>query len=122
MWADFNKIYGTARLHSDNLATLRPERQALVKEVFQYPAMDESVPLDLWQHGKNKSDGFELVLARKGGEVYLGVFNWGDTPKEYDVAAFGKAEPVKLDGRHSVILKYDGKDSFAQLCEKLKSK
>ena len=122
MWADFNKIYGTARLHSDNLVTLRPERQALVKEVFQYPAMDETVPLDLWQHGKNKGDGFELVLARKGGEVYLGVFNWGETPKEYDVAAFGKAEPVKLDGRHSVILKYDGKDSFAQLCEKLKSK
>jgi alpha-galactosidase len=122
MWADFNKIYGTARLHSDNLVTLRPERQALVKEVFQYPAMDETVPLDLWQHGKNKGDGFELVLARKGEEVYLGVFNWGATPKEYDVAAFGKAEPVKLDGRHSVILKYDGKDSFAQLCENLKSK
>jgi alpha-galactosidase len=122
MWADFNKIYGTARLHSDNLVTLRPERQALVKEVFQYPAMDETVPLDLWQHGKNKGDGFELVLARKGKEVYLGVFNWGDTSKEYDVTAFGKAEPVKLDGRHSVILKYDGKDSFAQLCEKLKSK
>jgi hypothetical protein len=38
------------------------------------------------------------------------------------VTAFGKAESVKLDGRHSVILKYDGKDSFAQLCEKLKSK
>ena len=122
MWADFNKIYGTARLHSDNLATLRPERQALVKEVFQYAAMDETVPLDLWKHGKNKGDGFELALARKGKEVYLGVFNWGDTPKEYDVTAFGKSEPVKLEGRHSVILKYDGKDSFAQLCEKLKSK
>jgi hypothetical protein len=38
------------------------------------------------------------------------------------VTAFGKSEPVKLEGRHSVILKYDGKDSFAQLCEKLKSK
>ncbi|MEI7532792.1 MAG: glycoside hydrolase family 36 protein [Verrucomicrobiae bacterium] len=122
MWADFNKLYGTCRLNSDNLMTLRPERQALVKEVFQYPAMDETVPLDLWQHGKNKGDGFELVLARKGKEIYLGVFNWGDTAKEYAVPAFGKAEPVKLAGRHSVILKYDGKKSFAQLCEKLKSK
>ena len=122
MWADFNKIYGTARLNSDNLMTLRLERQALVKEVFQYPAMDETVPLDLWQHGKNKGDGFELILARKGNETYLGVFNWGDTPKEYDVAAFGKAEHVKLEGRHSVILKYEGKDSFAQLCEKMKSR
>ena len=122
MWADFNKVYGVTRLSSDNLMTLRPERQALVKEVFQYPAMDETVPLDLWKHGKNKGDGFEFVLARKGNELYLGVFNWGDTPKEYDVAAFGKAKPVKLNGRHSVILKYDGKDSFAELCEKLKSK
>jgi alpha-galactosidase len=122
MWADLNKLYGTARLNSDNLMTLRPERQALVKEVFQYPAMDETVPLDLWQHGTQKSDGFELVLARKGKEIYLGVFNWGDVPKEYALQAFGKAEPVKLDGRHSVILKYDGKESFAQLCENLKSR
>ena len=51
-----------------------------------------------------------------------GVFNGSDTPMEYDVTAFGKAEPVKRDGRHSVILKYDGKDSFAQRCERLKSK
>jgi alpha-galactosidase len=34
MWADVNKLYGTCRLSSDNLTTLRPERQALVKEVF----------------------------------------------------------------------------------------
>lgn len=122
MWADFNKLYGTARLQSDNLMTLRPERQALVKEVFQYPAMDETVPLDLWRHATKKGDGFELVLARKGKEVYLGVFNWGDTPKDYALAAFGKPDPIKLVGRHSVILKYDGKDSFAQLCQKLQSR
>jgi len=122
MWADFNKLYGTCRLNSDNLMTLRPERQALVKEVFQYPAMDETVPLDFLKHGKSKGDGFELVLARKGEAVYLGVFNWGDKPKEYALQAFGKSEPVKLDGRHSVILKYEGKDSFAELCGKMKSK
>ena len=121
MWADFNKIYGTARLHSDNLTTLRPERQALVQEVLAYPAMDETVPLDIWQHGKTKGDGFELVLARKGKEAYLGVFNWGETPKEYDVSDFGNAEPVKLEGRHSVILKYEGNASFTELCENLKS-
>ena len=122
MWADFNKLYGTCRLNSDNLMTLRPERQALVKEVFQYPAMDETVPLDFLKHGKSKGDGFELVLARKGEAVYLGVFNWGDKPKEYALQAFGKAKPVKLDGRHSVILKYEGEDSFAELCGKMKSK
>ena len=120
MWADFNKLYGTARLHSDNLMTLRPERQALVKEVFAYPAMDETVPLDFWQHAKSKGDGFELLLARKGTAIYLGIFNWADTPKEYAVPAFGKSEPIKLAGRHSMILKYEGKESFAQLCQKLK--
>ena len=79
MWADFNKLYGTARLHSDNLMTLRPERQALVKEVFQYPAMEETVPLDLWRHGTQKSDGFELVLARKGKEICIWRFSTGET-------------------------------------------
>jgi len=122
MWADLNKLYGTARLHSDNLMTLRPERQALVKEVFRYPAMEETVPLDLWRHGTKKSDGFELLLARKGKEIYLGVFNWDDTPKEYAVPAFGKTDPIKLAGRHSMILKYEGKDSFAQLCQNLQTR
>ncbi len=41
---------------------------------------------------------------------------------EYDVITFGKAEPVKRDGRHSAILKYDGKNSLAQRCEELQSK
>jgi len=122
MWADLNKLYGTCRLNSDNLMILRPERQALVKEVFEFPVMEETVPLDLWQHGTQKSDGFELLLARKGVDVYLGVFNWGDTAKEYSVPAFRSGGPIKLDARHSMILKYDGKETFAQLCERMKSK
>jgi len=122
MWADFNKLYGTARLHGDNLMTLRPERKALVKEVFDFPAMDETIPLDFWKHATNKKDGFELVLARKGNEIYLGIFNWSDKPKEYTLQAYGKAKPVHMEGRHSQILKYDGKDSFDQLCQKLKTK
>jgi alpha-galactosidase len=121
MWADLNKLYGNCRLSSDNLMTLRPERQALVQEVFHYPPMDETVPLDLWRHATSKGDGFELALARNGKDIYLGVFNWSDKPKEYALAAFGKSELVKLEGRHSVILKYDGKESFAQLCQKLQS-
>ena len=66
MWADLNKLYGSCRLSSDNLMTLRPERQALVKEVFQYPVMDETVPLDIWRRAAGRADGFELVLAREG--------------------------------------------------------
>ena len=52
-----------------------------------------------------------------------GIFKESDdSSKEYDVTAFGKTEPVKLDGRHYVILKYVGKDLFAQRCERLPSK
>jgi len=50
-----------------------------------------------------------------------GIFNGSHTPMEYDVTAFGKTEPVKRDGRHSVIPKYDGENSLAQRCEELQS-
>ena len=118
-WADFNKLYGTARLNSDNLMTLRPERQALVKEVFQYPAMEESIPLDLWRHGKNKGDGFELVLARAGTKIYLGVFNWGDEAKRFDLGMFEPGKVLTLEGRHSKVLPYAGTLSFAALSKQI---
>lgn len=121
MWADFNKLYGTARLQSDNLMTLRPERKSLVKEVFEFPAMDETVPLDFWKHAIDKNDGFELVIAHKDQDIYLGVFNWSDHSKEYALEAFGKPNPIRLESRNSIILKYDGKKSFDQLCQQLKS-
>jgi alpha-galactosidase len=122
MWADLNKLYGNCRLSSDNLMTLRPERRALVKEVFQFPAMDETVPLDLWRRAASKGDGFELVLARKGRDIYLGVFNWSDTAKDYALAEFGRSESVRLEPRHSAVLKYEGSAPFADLCEKLGSR
>jgi len=121
MWADFNKLYGTARLQSDNLMTLRPERKALAKEVFEFPVMEETVPLDFWKHATHKQDGFELIIARKDKDIYLGVFNWGDNAKEYVLQAFGKPNPIHLEGRHSIILKYEGNKSFEQLCQQLKS-
>ena len=121
MWANFNKLYGTSRLHSDNLMTLRSERKALVKEVFEFPVMEETLPLDLWEHGTNKQDGFELIIARKDKDIYLGIFNWSDKPKEYELKAFGKTTPVQLEGRNSKILKYEGEKSFNELCESMKS-
>jgi alpha-galactosidase len=122
MWADFNKLYGTCRLNSDKLETLRSERKALVTEVFEYPAMDETVPLDFWKHGLNKMDGFELILARKDKDIYLGVFNWSDAAKSYDISAFGKTQALSLQARHSEIIKYAGEETFDDLVSKLQSK
>ncbi|MDI1248986.1 MAG: alpha-galactosidase [Lacunisphaera sp.] len=122
MWADYNKLVGNARLQSDNLLLLRPERKALVKEVFDWPAMDEAVPLDLWKRAATKEDGFELILARKGGQIFLGVFNWGAAEKSYSLRAFGLRQPLSLPGRHSTILTYQGTESFAQLFGTLSSR
>jgi alpha-galactosidase len=120
-WADYNKLFGNVRLQSDNLMLLRPERKALVKEVFEWPAMDEAVPLDFWKHASTREDGFELILARKGGKIYLGVFNWGDTEKAYSLEAFGLPDPVVLAGRHSTLFTYGGRAGFDELYEKLRS-
>ena len=117
MWADFSKLYGNCRLSGDNLMTLRPERQALVAEVFEFPAMEETIPLDFWRHGKNRADGYELLLARQGKNIYLGIFNWSDQPKDYHLPAFGGGH--RLQGRHSRILAYTGSLSFAELRQTL---
>ncbi len=114
MWADFNKLYGSCRLSSDKLSTLRSERKALIKEVFDFPTMDEMVPLDFWQHAKNKQDGYELILARHGKDIYLGIFNWSDMTKAYNLPAF-ECGMQKLNGRHSKILKYTGSRSFTKI-------
>ena len=66
-------------------------------------------------------DGFELLHSRKGKEVYLGIFSWGDNPKDYELKAFGKQNPVRLEGHNSLISKYEGKESFNRLCQNLKS-
>jgi hypothetical protein len=89
----------------------------MVAEVFTYPAMDETIPLDYWQHGKNKGDGYELLLARHGSDIFLGIFNWGDAAKDYNLPAFGGVQT--LPGRHSRILLYEGKQSFAELRQSL---
>lgn len=120
MWADFNKLYGTCRLSGDKLTTLRPERQALLTEVFNYPAMDETTPLDFWQHGKDRQDGYELLLARHGEDIYLGIFNWGDETKEYNIPAF-ESGGQKLEARHSRVLKYKGVLSYKELSRTLSS-
>ncbi|MFC1761092.1 glycoside hydrolase family 36 protein [Planctomycetota bacterium] len=119
MWADYNKLYGNIRLQSDNLMTLRTERKTLSKEVFEWPSMDETVPLDFWKHGKDKGDGYELLLAHCGKEIFLGIFNWSDETKEYNLPVFGKGGIQTLKGRHSMVVPYSGKLTFDKLCKSI---
>lgn len=119
MWADYNKMYGNCRLHSDNLMTLREERKALVREVFESAPLDRTVPLDPWTHAADKTDGFELLLGERDSEIFLGIFNWETQQKAYDLSAFGLRQSFVIDGRQSQILQYKGKLSFEELSEVL---
>ena len=120
MWADFVSLYGNIRLNSDNLITLRPERKAIIIEGLKAPKIDECVPLDLWQHATDKLDAVELILSRSGKDIFLGIFNWGDKSKSYSLPDFGKNANVTLQGRNSIVLKYEGKESYSSLCHKVK--
>ena len=101
MWADLNKLYGNFRLHSDNLMTLRPERQALVKEVFQYPAMDETVPLDVWRHATSKGRRLR-VGARPEGQ--------GDLSRRLQLGRH--AEGLRAGGVRKVRARQTGRPPF----------
>ena len=76
--------------------------------------MDETVPLDFWQHGKDKGDGYELILARQAEDIYIGIFNWSEETREYNLPDF-EGGIQKLDARHSRVLKYAGSLSFNEL-------
>lgn len=118
MWADFNKLYGTCRLSGDKLTTLRPERLDMLTEVFDFPVMDETIPIDFWQHAKDRQDGYELILGSDGEDIYLGIFNWRDEAKTYELPAF-ESGVQSLNARHSKVLKYSGSLSFEELSKSL---
>jgi alpha-galactosidase len=115
MWADFNVMYGTCRLNSDKLSILRKERVQIVDEAFSYDPMEKTVPLDLWQSATDKMDGFELLLAKRGEEVYLGVFNWNEQEKTYDLSTLGLSSNFKLKARHSEIIPFKSNLGFEEL-------
>lgn len=118
MWADFNKLYGRFRLSGDKLSILRQERLDMLTEVFDFPVMNETIPIDFWQRARDNQDGYQLLLGRAGEDIYLGIFNWSDEAKTYDLAAFG-AGPQTLEARHSKVLEYSGNLSFRELSKSL---
>lgn len=118
MWADFNKLYGTCRLSGDKLTTLRQERMDMLTEVFDFPVMEEMLPIDFWLHAKVNQDGYELLIGRDGKDIYLGIFNWSNEVKSYYLPTFESGVQT-LEARHSKVLKYSGTLSFAELSKKL---
>ena len=82
MWSDYVSLYGGIKINSDNLLTLRSERKNLIKNAFSIKTATRFLPLDLWDHAKNKNDAFNVMLAENNDGVYLSLFNWEEKDKQ----------------------------------------
>jgi alpha-galactosidase len=82
MWSDYVSLYGGIKINSDNLLTLRNERKNLIKNAFSIKTATRFLPLDLWDHAKNKNDAFNVMLAENNDGVYLSLFNWEEKDKQ----------------------------------------
>ena len=86
------------------------------------------MPLDFWAHAGNDEDVAACILAQAKGDAYLGIFNWTDTDKKWnvtgltadDLKALSKvsgaavsetasgAVTVSLPARHSTLFEFTG--------------
>jgi alpha-galactosidase len=114
MWSDYIALYGGIKISSDNLLTLRGERKKLIHNAFNYETCKRFIPIDLWNHAKNKNDAFNIILGENEDGVFLSLFNWDTTDKEFVLGGMGNAEVKNLEtnknsklinGKLRVILK-----------------
>lgn len=135
MWSDYIALFGGPKINSDNLLTLRPERKQLINNAFAFKTAKRFIPLDLWNHAKDKNDAFNIVLAENEDGVYLSLFNWANQEKTFKIDGLidqevtdaknnkkiivtrGKIN-VTLKSHSSIILKLKG-ESFDYLRKKI---
>ncbi len=139
MWANYVSIYGNARFESDNIPLLKPEKKVLIEKTLNMPFFTKTVPMDLWDHYKEYNDAPAFFLAKaENGTVCIALFNWENKDASFTVSGFkqnaafkdfnGDAQVKMIDGKmrvplqgvHSVLLRYEGKETFEQLRKQLK--
>jgi alpha-galactosidase len=131
MWSDYIAVFGGPKVSSDNLLTLRNDRKELIRNAFSIKTATRFIPLDLWNHAKEKNDAFNIMLAENEDGVFLSLFNWDNDDKKFLIEGFGKAEftdfltkekrnstdgklSIDLKKHTSLILQIDG-ESFDSL-------
>jgi len=108
MWSDYVALYGGIKINSDNLLTLRDERKELIDNAFNYKTAKRFIPIDLWNHARNENDAFNIMLAENEDGVFLSLFNWDETDKQFILDGIGKAAISTVDKKKNYELK-DGK-------------
>jgi alpha-galactosidase len=103
MWTHYMGLFGGPKLSGDNLLILREERKALFRRAASLPACERWLPLDFWQHARDRDDPFRVFLGEAEGKVYLAVFNWAEAATTVEIKGFpaGVAEGARL--LHGVV-------------------
>jgi alpha-galactosidase len=81
-------LYGGPKINSDNLLTLRPERKKLIDNAFAFKTASRFIPLDMWSHAKDRQDAFNVILAENEDGIFISIFNWDDTEKNFNIDGF----------------------------------
>ncbi|MBP7142431.1 MAG: alpha-galactosidase [Opitutaceae bacterium] len=130
MWSRYVGLFGGTKLNSDNLGLLRAERKRLFQEAASLPPCSRYVPLDFWNHARDRHDSFHVMLGEAADGVYLAYFNWSDESRDYAVTGVAagalpapvvgeaqsslgnRAWTVRLPPRHSVVYRLSPGTSF----------
>ncbi len=107
MWSDYIALYGGPKINSDNLLTLRPERKILIDNAFAYKTAKRFIPLDMWNHAKDRQDAFNVILAENEDGVYISLFNWDETDKNFDISGFPNSKVINTLTKSNYNLKND---------------
>ncbi|MFC2080017.1 glycoside hydrolase family 36 protein [Bacteroidota bacterium] len=141
MWSDYVSLFGGIKISSDNLVTLREERKNLIRDAFSYKTCDRFIPLDLWDHAKDNTDAFNIMLGENDDGIFLALFNWKETPIEITLSVIPDEVSIihnengeslteydngilkmQLASHTSRILKMNGEVSFDQCRKSIKHK
>ena len=139
MWANYVTIFGNVRMESDNINLLQPEKKKLIVKVFNTPFFNKILPIDFWDSYKTATDAPQLFLAETDkGKICIGLFNWEEGQEKFTVSGFkgnstleeiegdkrikitGEQFSLSLGATQSVLLQYNGKETFDQLRKQLK--
>jgi hypothetical protein len=90
------------------LLTLRDDRKELIRNAFSIKTATRFIPLDLWEHAKDKNDAFNVMLAENEDGVLLSLFNWDNDEKHFLIEGFDNAELTDVFSNEKLNLQ-DGK-------------
>ncbi|MEI6554311.1 MAG: glycoside hydrolase family 36 protein [Paludibacter sp.] len=105
MWSDYVALYGGPKISSDNLLTLRPERKKLIDNAFAFKTATRFIPLDMWNHAKDKKDAFNVMLAENEDGVFISLFNWDETEKNFNIDGFADTKIINPTTRSNYSTK-----------------